>query len=356
MRLLYSSHILGSFPSLFLQGDNPKAELLRLAHNLPQSLDEIAARARQDLPGVMEFYIKFTSYVRGSEPSTAQLSLLRRLVEEGNITLHQWETGEKPQMEVVTSLPVIPAAQDSTTERIDWGDEDLTSEGKGYEDDIMDFGGDFDITIEDTGSGITVENDGEDSQTQLEDTGIEVESRTSPPSSLTTVLESIDIRNRFLDDLSELQAFLAQRILEKKEDSHEPVIMIHSLDSLDLPDLVKEETREKLLSFKEKVDSIVNSLTSHKMTKLFLIRTSPTYIDRVVESLQFHLRQSSKAESMVTLCAQRRQEAFNLQARSRPILEQVTRETKELQSMVGKEISKRYSNRTVNIMGEINLI
>jgi hypothetical protein len=224
----------------------------------------------------MEFYIKFTSYVRGSEPSTAQLSLLRRLVEEGNITLHQWETGEKPQMEVVTSLPVIPAAQDSTTERIDWGDEDLTSEGKGYEDDIMDFGGDFDITIEDTGSGITVENDGEDSQTQLEDTGIEVESRTSPPSSLTTVLESIDIRNRFLDDLSELQAFLAQRILEKKEDSHEPVIMIHSLDSLDLPDLVKEETREKLLSFKEKVDSIVNSLTSHKMTKLFLIRTSPT--------------------------------------------------------------------------------
>ena len=68
------------------------------------------------------------------------------------------------------------------------------------------------------------------------------------------------------------------------------------------------------------------------------------------------MRQANKAVTMATTYAAKRDEAIRLQSTSAPKQAQLVKETKELQAQVAVEISKRYNNRVVNIIGEINLI
>eukprot|EP00111_Clytia_hemisphaerica_P014827 TCONS_00043696-protein len=122
------------------------------------------------------------------------------------------------------------------------------------------------------------------------------------------------------------------------------------------PALLQIQTIETLQSMLGNVTSVLQSLTSVKMQNLYLIKSSPRYVDRISESMEQKLRVSEKLLSQITSLRERSQEAVKTQADTEPKLALIVKKTKELQSQVESEISSRYKDRKVNIMGEINTI
>lgn len=106
----------------------------------------------------------------------------------------------------------------------------------------------------------------------------------------------------------------------------------------------------------------------------------PSYVERLADSLQQQLRLADKMERAALTAQERRSAAQQQQRELEPQLEKLREQTRELQQQVSlllacysglmqachlmfsvvcqvsQSISKRYDNRMVNIMGEINTI
>ncbi|KAK2555745.1 CDK5 regulatory subunit-associated protein 3 [Acropora cervicornis] len=120
--------------------------------------------------------------------------------------------------------------------------------------------------------------------------------------------------------------------------------------------MIQMQSLESISSMEAAVTDILTTLTSMKMHNLFLLKTSPRYLDRLVDSLQQKLKISEKMVSSRKIVVEKRQTAAKEQMNLEPKLDIIRSKTKELQRQVAEEISKKYKNRPVNIMGEINII
>jgi len=65
---------------------------------------------------------------------------------------------------------------------------------------------------------------------------------------------------------------------------------------------------------------------------------------------------ADKMLSLARLMVIRREEALAEKSEAEPKLELIRKKTKELQRQIEDEISTKYKNRRVNIMGEINTV
>merc|ERR1711890_101913 len=101
---------------------------------------------------------------------------------------------------------------------------------------------------------------------------------------------------------------------------------------------------------------IMRELTSKKMKNLYLIKSSPRYVDRIADSLLQKLQVSEKLIKQAASLNKKNKEAAEVQVETQPKLQVLVKKTKSLQKQIENEISSRYKNRKVNIMGEINSI
>ncbi|TMS22271.1 CDK5 regulatory subunit-associated protein 3 [Larimichthys crocea] len=273
-----------------ITGDNVARELQALVKDLPAVLDEVGKDAAK-LEKQIQFYTAFTNFVcEWSEPVLPTLTFAQK---RGNVTFYEWRTGKVPT--VVERPAVEEAAPDTATDdAIDWGD---FGTGAATQDVI---------TVED---GI--------------DWGISLE-----PS-------------------SELEAFLTQRVNEMGEEGDVVAMSQFQL----APSVIQGQSREHIREMLSEVQDLLGRLTSLRMQHLFMIQASPRYVERVTEVLRQKLKQADILVLKGATMVEKRQEALEEQSRLEPRVDLLAGCTRELQKLIQADVSKKYHNRPVNLMG-----
>ncbi|XP_066483979.1 CDK5 regulatory subunit-associated protein 3 isoform X2 [Tiliqua scincoides] len=338
-----------------ITGDDVRRELLALVKDLPSQLDDIGAGAK-GLLEVINLYQACVQFVCDS--STEQVvPLLRHMQVLGNTTIYQWRRGVEPTSVERPKTEEVKEAVEP--EGIDWGDfgEESTSAAE-----VVNYGNSAEGANEEIDWGISLESDTQASSTGDIDWGdtnddaaqitvLEAGSETPEgvargPDAL-TLLETLETRNQFIDELMELEIFLSQRIVETNEEAD-----ILSVSQFQLaPPILQDQTKEKLEVMVATIQDLIGRLTSLRMQHLFMILASPRYVDRVTELLHQKLKQADLLLLKKDLMVLKRQEALEEQTSLEPKLDLLVQKTRDLQKLIEADISKRYNGRPVNLMG-----
>ncbi|XP_043911237.1 CDK5 regulatory subunit-associated protein 3 isoform X2 [Protopterus annectens] len=338
-----------------ITGDNIKKELLALVKDLPSSLGGMIEGVCS-LSEAIELYQACVNFICES-PSEVVVPMLRCVLQKGNITVYEWKTGicpsviERPQNEE----PLEQVTEDT----IDWGDfgsiSPANTETTGYGISLDDAG-----QAEDIDWGISVQpiaqeassdgiDWGDDEATPVEIEVVEAgsEDGTARGPDALSLLENPDTRNQFIDELMELEVFLSQRLIETNEEAD--VLAVCQFQTA--PAILQNQTADKMTTVLTTVKALLDQLTNQKMQHLFLIHASPRYVDRVTELLHQKLKQADQLLLKQQVLIQKRQDALAEQAALEPKLDLLIQRTKEFQKLIEADISKRYSQRPVNLMG-----
>jgi len=256
--------------------------------------------------------------------------------------MYQWRHGAPPSSVEEQHLQLED--EDETGDEnqdIDWGD-------LGGEEEI-DFGsgdgGDIDWGVS-GGDGVVIEVMDDSTAGTANDDGV------ARGSDALTILDNSETRGDIVNDLLELSSFLEQRIAELSS----PADVLSSAQFESAPAGLQQIDLATVTNMQTEVTKILGNLNSSKMQELILIRSSPRYVERVTSSLKKSLDDAEKAMSLSRLMVTRQQEALDEEVLLQPRLALIRSKTQHLKSQIEGEISNKYQNRRVNIMGEINTI
>merc|ERR1712203_396459 len=99
------------------------------------------------------------------------------------------------------------------------------------------------------------------------------------------------------------------------------------------------------------IQGMIKELTTGQIHHLQLVRSSPKYVDRLVDNLKQKLRFVDRCLSKNVDLATKREAAIQEQAEAQRKFKMLSKNVKSLQTNIEKDISKRYKNRRVNIQG-----
>ncbi|XP_046568066.1 CDK5 regulatory subunit-associated protein 3-like [Haliotis rubra] len=340
-----------------IEGKKIKSELAALVRDLPTEYQKMA-KTTKSLQSAVDYYLNFVSYVMKSNKFESEsLQFLKFVVSHGDVTTYQWRTGSAPDRVEDTNIQIDTTDEQEVVEEagdIDWGGEE----------EQIDFGDDINLDITD----ITVESGG--AETELkgdDDNGIDYGDLVDEGAKDATVdtagdgvargkdalsvLDNPDTRNEFINDLLELEAFLTQRLSDMG--SEEDVLAGSQFQSA--PSAIQIDA-SKVKDMLNNVKAILEKLTSVQMQHLLLIRNSPRYVERLKDSLKQTLTLADKMVFYEKEMVVKRKEALEEQGQLEPKLDVLISKTKVMQKQMEGEISKKYKDRSVNIMGEINTI
>ncbi|MCI4384300.1 hypothetical protein PGIGA_G00037220 [Pangasianodon gigas] len=331
-----------------ITGENVARELQALVKDLPTVLEETGRKAAC-LEETMKLYTAFTKFVCDwSEPVLPMLSFIQQ---KGNTTVYEWKTGNIP---TVIERPVVEEAPPDTVteETIDWGNLCSGAEEVNF-GTTAEEGVDWGITLE---SGKEETGDGGIDWGETATAAVEIEvvaAGTDCPEGVArgedalSLLENLQTRNQFIDELMELEVFLCQRLSEMSEEGDMVAMSQFQL----APSIIQGQTRKRVQAMLADVRHLLEGLTSLRMKHLFMIQASPRYVERVSDMLRQKLKQADILVLKQASLAERRQEALEEQASLEPRIDLLAAHTKELQKLIEADISKRYNNRPVNLMG-----
>ncbi|XP_052091242.1 CDK5 regulatory subunit-associated protein 3-like [Mytilus californianus] len=353
---------------LGIQGKKIKSELAALVEDLPKTFDKICD-STSGLTLATDFYKDFVQFLTNEDPGENNLPMLKHIIKNGNTTTYEWRTGTKPEKIDCTKLFIDTTdEQDPLTDSadIDWGAVGEAGDGNIADIDFVD---DINLDL----SEITLETGGNVEGTENQDAidfsvvepdkdsnGIDysdlvivehAEDGVAKGEDALSLLDNPKTRAMFLDDLLELEAFLVQRLEEMKEEGN----FLSSSQFQSAPSSL-QVTRETVEGMLIKVKDIYSQLTTVKMHHLMLIRNSPRYVDRLRDDLKQILTLADKMTFHEKEMVVKKEEAIQEQTEIQPKLDMIIKKTKEVQKQMETEISKKYKDRNVNIMGEINTV
>ncbi|XP_072105235.1 CDK5 regulatory subunit-associated protein 3 isoform X2 [Mobula birostris] len=328
-----------------ITGKDVRQELLSLCKDLPSALTDIAEGAR-DLTDIIELYEACVEFVCGRVPEPC-VPLLKYIHNRGNTTVYEWRTGQTPKaIERPVSNECAEARPTEDADTIDWG-ESAAAGG-------IDWGISVEESVEPNGQekGADVIDCGEDANGAVEISVVEPgkeDDGVARGNDALSILENTETRNQFVNELMELQVFLTQRLAEMREEAD--ILSINQFQTA--PAALQSQDVSKVTSMLALVVDLVQRLTEVKMRHLLLIHASPRYVDRVTELLQQKLKQAESVGAKQHLMVRKRQEALEEQSNLEPKLDLLIQRTKELRKLIETDISKRYQNRRVNLMGVV---
>ncbi|KXJ71049.1 hypothetical protein RP20_CCG021614 [Aedes albopictus] len=347
--------VLGEYHTLCKQlgiaGDNIRQELVVKVGELPKMLNDIAATVSA-LKKAIELYGAFL----GNEGC---LPILRHVASSGNTTVYEFLYSEPPLS--IEEPPVkfelkekeqAPVGEidfgDAGGEAIDFGDAGQIDFGAVENAEInlevgdIDWGApeeaaaqdgneiDFNISLEE--SGIVVEGDGNAGGVAKGDEAY-------------TVCDSPVYREKFINELLELEAFLKMRLYELSTADKVQILSLTMMDNF--PD----HDTKSLTQMLSQVDVVYSQINSQLIQHLHRIKHSAKYVDILTSKLKQKLLAIDKMKDTAKLMKEKtiafRQQGVDL----KPTLAKVIEQTKTLQGQIEKDISKRYKNRVVNLMG-----
>ncbi|XP_035259670.1 CDK5 regulatory subunit-associated protein 3 [Anguilla anguilla] len=331
-----------------ITGENVARELQALVKDLPSVLEQLGKEAAC-LEDPIQLYSAFACFVcEWSEPVVPMLTYVQR---KGNTTVYEWRTGSPPS--IVERPKVEEPPPDTVTEEvIDWGELSV-AEGAGdfgiSVEDGVDWGISLEPSTEDVGSDGIDWGAGDAAPVEIEvvDVGTDCPEGVARGEDALSVLENPQTRGQFIDELMELELFLCQRLSEMAEEADVVAMSQFQL----APAVVQAQTRERVEGMLGALRSLLGRLTNVRMQHLFMIQASPRYVERVSEVLRQKLKQADILVLKRGAMAERRQEALEEQAKLEPRIDLLATRTRELQKLIEGDISKRYNNRPVNLMG-----
>ncbi|KAK2142743.1 hypothetical protein LSH36_919g01019 [Paralvinella palmiformis] len=341
-----------------IKGKKVKAELVDLVKDMSTLYSEIE-RSALKLHSACQYYPAFVSFMLGSaEKGAERVKLLKHFIDKGNTTTYEWKHSRPPAHleEPLRDYGIDDdqnGGNDEKGDEIDWGD-------IGAETETID----FDISLEDTkdAEGVSAEEEidwGDDGTAaaieviddSMNDVPSNEDADTARGSDALTILDNTNTRNMLINELDELAAFLTQRVQELSQEGN--ILSDSQFSSAPHDVQLDLGTIKAMLS---DVSELVAYMTSNKMQNLFLIRSSPSYVHRMADSLSKVLGDSEKMMSLSRLMVIRSEEALEEEKQIQPQIDLLRKRTHELQEQIEEEISKKYKGRRVNIMGEINAI
>jgi len=237
-------------------------------------------------------------------------------------------------------------------QEIDFGDAGGTID---FGEDLVAAGGDVNLEVGEIDWGasdaaVVEENPDIDFSISLEESGIVVEEAgmsggVARDDEAFTILDSPHYRDAVLDELYELEAFLKMRLYELSTNDKVHVISMSLLDGFADHD---SGTVTNMIAL---VDVVITSLTTSLIQQLYQIKHSPKYVDILSNKLRHKLRAVDKLQTMQKVLKEKSIELKQQSVDLRPTLEKLIDQTKTLQKHIEMDISKRYKNRVVNLMG-----
>ena len=328
-----------------VKGDNAKKEILELVQSLPELYDHWLHRAQPKLEGVMKKYANAAAVHR---EATSSVPLLTFLLEHGNKTAYEYIHGEAP---LTIEEPTF-IQQDDTVEEateicleLDSVDLDVSVEN----DQEINWGDDFEVAGSDNveidwGSN---EDEGLASQIIVEESGTAGGVATGEEAY--TLLDNRRLRNQILDELYELSSFCQMRSIELMQEKS--FVLNDNLNN------AGDGTSEIWLSYHRDVEMIIEELNGPgQLYLLHMVKTSATFVNRLVSEMEHKAKLMDRLdEKVVALQSKRGQtlsEAQELQKTFKRVLDKAV----QLQKNVEQDISKRYNNRKVNILGGVQTV
>ncbi|XP_075033097.1 CDK5 regulatory subunit-associated protein 3 isoform X2 [Mixophyes fleayi] len=330
-----------------ISGEDVHKELQMLVCDVPAVLRQVATETAAILPAI-QLYQACVTFVCDSSPEQA-LALLRHVQERGDTTVYEWRTGETPETVERPEVKEVEEVPQSTEEGdIDWGDLGLATDSSAQqtseeidwgivsESETGEAGGIIWDTEETEPVGITVLKDGHD-----------VPLGVARGSDALTVLEYTETRNQYVDELMELELFLFQWLHDLDGDTD--IVTVTQFQAA--PPILQGQSRDKVSAMLSHVRDLIGRLTDVRMRHLFLILASPRYVNRVTDLLRQRLKQAELLE--------RKREAWLVRGRSageemeslQPKLTLLQERSRELQKQIEADLSRRYNNRPVKLIG-----
>ncbi|PNF20855.1 CDK5 regulatory subunit-associated protein 3 [Cryptotermes secundus] len=362
-----SNVVRGEFQTLCkqlgIQGQKIKRELVSLIAELPDIYSKLADSVKT-LAQAVEFYTEFVKFIFGKEHPGGCVALLKYMIEHGNVTTYEWKYGEPP---LKIEEPPLNIRFEYETDNAH-ADDNAIDFGDGSES-VIDFGSlDSDNTAGFQSSGVTIE-EGEidwgistvgneiDFNISLEESGIVVECSGTEGGiardvEALTLLDNQTTRNLFIDDLSELESFLKVRLCEMQGPSN--LLTLSQLQAG--PPVLQLQTTQSISAMLNQVQAVISEITDSRSQHLYNIKNSPRYVDHLADRLQQKLDVADKMVASQKAVRQRSIEAGEEAKSLEPKLKMIIAKTKELQGEIERDISRRYRNRPVNIMGGVNVL
>jgi len=344
-----------------IEGVKLKSEIMSLARHLPETYDSFATDAKQ-LEAACVLYQEF---IQGSADEGIEhkvLDALRFLIERGNTTTYEFKYGEKPVSVEEPSFDFDDSMGEQLEEEtaggdvIDFGDIEDGGNDVGElcldVDEEIDFGNaetDFvdEIDFGDSGAeidysdNVNLDIDSIDtSNIVIEEAGLQ--GGVARNEEARSILDNRRTRTILIDDLEELSGFLTQRLVETESENLKFTISSTSHQNHD------PQTLRKMIAA---VDRLNSKLTEAKVQQLQMIRDSPIYADRVVDTLKQKQKLKVKVESSIESFKSRRQQLGTEKEQELQHMESLKQRTKVLQKQIESDISHRYNGRTVIISG-----
>jgi len=325
-----------------IDGQDIRKEIVKLLASLPESYRRISKQA-VTVSEACEYYRTFVQRFTSSDEDC--VPVLRFIIDKGNTTVYEWRYGEAPltveEPPLLIDVDTEPTADDDV---IDFGALDLGGEIELETGDID--WGQIDLMPEAQETGAVLDLDVGVSLDGIEVQEAGLAGGVARETEALTLLDYHKTRNIFIDDLLEVEAFLRQRLVQVRASAQSSGGVTQSLVDSDAD--VSEDQLEAMI---RAVDSVLNAINSVQLKNLALIRESPSYVDRLTNSLQQHLALADKMVANGKTAAAKRDAAAAEQRRLQPLLQRLVQRTKELQTDMEKHISRKYHMRPVHITG-----
>ncbi|GMT11135.1 hypothetical protein PFISCL1PPCAC_2432, partial [Pristionchus fissidentatus] len=311
-----------------------RSELLSLASELPSFIESIALLI-QKLAPAKEYYEEFRNYVHnGSAPSVSLLPLLSLIFSHGSaVTVYERKYGKTPTRVDKPNFDLLLKADQGTeaaADEIDFGDDlDLDVGGE------IDFGDGGDVVID----------------VIADDTGLVAVDGVARGDEALGLIENGETRREVKEELEELIAFLSARALDEETEGSADIFI---LGSEVRPEKIRSITVSQLKEWNAQTSSILSELNNPQKIHLFKIRTSPQYVETLVEELMGKRDLEGRYEKMAKLMEEKQKKEQENLRETRNQLNLTIDNTKRLKKEVEAEISKKYKGRQVNIMGGIH--